>query len=330
MISATDFVHLPYTPDLTRAGIAYTCRRLTHPIDSSPITDFNSLRQLVAQTGVELALKRYLIERKVPFDVLETSPFSDPERVDICLGGRLCLLNNAIITRKDQVRLFNKNPAHLLSSPVLIPPGLFSADLYSPNDLFIVSFVPARPSPHRSDLTKMRISGQDAYLIHALPAIWSNPTALPALGRLAVKSNLSEPIMIELGGLGENREFQIESIELLPGNRSESQHSFSSLGYIHASHLPEGQIGIYNPTHDRSHLLQSTGWGNIWVDGLEIILAGYLESGKILRLLKPTRYSVPEFKYSATRRTLNVSSLRSMDSLFNSVRTWSQKKSNQN
>jgi len=259
---------------------------------------------------------------------MESNPFTDPDKVEICLAGRWCLINNTLLTRKDQVRLLSKDPSCLLTSSIMTSPGLFSTELYSPNDLYIISFSSLLPPPPRSELEPSTNQEGAAYLIQDLPPIWSNPVSSPALGHLALKSNLHESIVLELGGLGENREFQTESIDLLPGSRIETQLGFISIGYVHASHLPEGQIGIYSPKLGKSHLLKPTGWGNIWIDGLEIILVGYLELGEIQRRLRTSTrgwYSEPKTGANPHRNFLPVSTLRPLGILFNSVRAWSQK-----
>src|SRR5512146_2431748 len=80
LITATDFVCVPYSPDLTQAGISYACRSLPHTYDRMGGSPFDRLRRIVTGIAVELAFRRYLSGRDVPFDVKGATPFTAPDR----------------------------------------------------------------------------------------------------------------------------------------------------------------------------------------------------------------------------------------------------------
>jgi len=88
MLTASDLIHLPYTPDLTEAGIAYVCRSLALARAGLGKPTFNRLRRMVGGTAVELAFRRYLHEQSIPFKVSGNQPFTDPDRYDISLACR--------------------------------------------------------------------------------------------------------------------------------------------------------------------------------------------------------------------------------------------------
>ncbi|MFO3796597.1 MAG: hypothetical protein ACK8QZ_04840, partial [Anaerolineales bacterium] len=67
MLSPQDFISLPYTPDLTEAGITYACRSLAYTYNRMGIRLFERLRRIVAGIAVELALRRWLHAQGVPF-----------------------------------------------------------------------------------------------------------------------------------------------------------------------------------------------------------------------------------------------------------------------
>ncbi|MDO9303512.1 MAG: hypothetical protein Q7T89_19135, partial [Anaerolineales bacterium] len=63
MLSPSDLLRLPYTPDLTEGGIAYAALALSYKNLS-----YDQLRRMVAGTIVELAFRRYLSQQDIPFD----------------------------------------------------------------------------------------------------------------------------------------------------------------------------------------------------------------------------------------------------------------------
>ena len=69
MVSSSDFIHLPYTRDLTEGGIAYAFRSLPYTYNRMGGSPYNGLRRIVAGVAVELAFRRYLSEQNIPFDV---------------------------------------------------------------------------------------------------------------------------------------------------------------------------------------------------------------------------------------------------------------------
>ena len=69
MITAKDFIHLHFTPDLTEGGIAYACRSLNHTYNRMGGSPYARLRRIVGGVAVELAFRHYLTSQDVPFDV---------------------------------------------------------------------------------------------------------------------------------------------------------------------------------------------------------------------------------------------------------------------
>ena len=87
MLTASDLIRLPYTPDLTEGGIEYALRSLSYTYDRMGGSPYERLRRIVAGVAVELAFRRYLSQQNIPFDVKGATPFTDPDRYDVALGG---------------------------------------------------------------------------------------------------------------------------------------------------------------------------------------------------------------------------------------------------
>ena len=66
MLTIHDLIRIPYTPDMTLAGIAYACRSLAYTYDRMGGDPGNRLRRIAAGKAVELVFKRYLQQQAVP------------------------------------------------------------------------------------------------------------------------------------------------------------------------------------------------------------------------------------------------------------------------
>src|SRR5512145_1397877 len=116
MVSASDFIHLPYSRDLTEGGIAYAVRSLPYTYNRMGGSAYERLRRIVAGVAVELAFRRYLSEHEIPFDVMGATPFTDPDHYDVSFAGRRCDIKSFLISHREQIRAMKRNPQILLNA----------------------------------------------------------------------------------------------------------------------------------------------------------------------------------------------------------------------
>ena len=110
MITVSDLLRIPYTPDLTEGGIAYANRSLPHTYDRMGGSPFDRLRRIVAGVAVELAFRRYLTQQNIPFDIKGATPFTDPDRYDVSLGGHRCDIKSFLISHRTQITSLRADP----------------------------------------------------------------------------------------------------------------------------------------------------------------------------------------------------------------------------
>ena len=87
MQKSSYLIRLPYTPDLTEGGIAYALRTLSNSFERNGRKPYDRLRRVVAEAAVELAFRRYLSQQEIPYEVVGASPFTDPDKYNVSLGG---------------------------------------------------------------------------------------------------------------------------------------------------------------------------------------------------------------------------------------------------
>ncbi len=327
MISPSDLIHLRYTRDLTEGGIAYAVRSLPYTYNRMGGSPYERLRRIVAGVAVELAFRRYLAEQNIPFDVQGATPFTDPDRYDVSLGGRRCDIKSFLITYRDQIAEMKRNPQVVLDAPALVPSDQNAAEGHSDKDIYLFTFLSGLIAASQADLEKVIYAGQPYHLIHAMPEAWTRPVQWNPLGKLVLKSDSAETQVVEIGGQDEGREMRTSVLELPPRTRVQLEAEFHALAYVHIKSAPNARIGIHSPALQETHIIGEMDWGNIWVYGLNILLAGYLTREKFNRSARAIPPGARVFQYDRTRTknlAVDVSALKPLAELFERVKAWSK------
>jgi hypothetical protein len=325
MLSTSDLIHLPYTPDLTEGGIACACRSLAfagHRMGDAPV---EQLRHTVADTAIELAFRRYLSTQAVPFQVFRTTPFTHPDRYDISLGRHRCVLNSCLITRRNQITQLRRDPASLLQWSALVPVDQFAAEGHKPDDLYLFAFLLGVVAAAQEDIEKAVASHQPLFLIHLLPHDWVTPVNWIPFENLAMKSECGTPVTVDIGGQDAERSFITTTLELLPRQRRLVENGFHSLAYVHARRRPEARIGIHSPRHGEPYLIPAHAWRNLWIYGMDIILTGWLTHEEYRRKAKVLNPGARTFQMDQMRLknlSVPIGELNPLGRLLEKVRQW--------
>jgi hypothetical protein len=325
MITSKDFIHLPFTPDLTEGGIAYACRSINYTYNRMGGSPYARLRRIIGGVAVELAFRHYLTSQDVPFDVKGMTPFTEPDRYDVSLGGHRCDIKSFLITRRQQISSLRRNPSVLLRAPALIPSDQFAAQTHTAQDLYLFGFLSTLIAASQEDVKKAFEVGQPVYLLHAFPKEWSQPNQWTPLGKLALKSEDEQTLEVEVGGQNSQREFITEQVTLPSRKRIELSGSFYSLAYVHAKTIPSARIGVHSPVRKETYLIQPAEWGNIWLYGMDIWLTGYITHEEFRRKAKHVPEGSRVFQYSVTRTKnlgVPVAELHPLGELLERVKDW--------
>ncbi|MFZ6031572.1 MAG: hypothetical protein ACOYYS_28005 [Chloroflexota bacterium] len=332
-LSPASILRFPYTPDLTHAGIAYAMRSLAYTYDRMGGSPFLRLRRIVAGKAVELAFRRYLDAQQVPYDNLGSTPFTDPDRYDIALGGHRCDLKSFLVSRRDAIRQVRRQPDVLRRAAALVPVDQLVSEHLRAEDLYIFAFASALVAAHSKDTQQAQAKGSPVYLMHPFPARWARPLHWKSLGRLTLKLESAPSLAIEIGGQTALRDFHIESLHLEPGQCTSLKADFFSISYLHVEMLPTNRIGIHSTRLDETYLVEPSGWGNIWVYGMDIFLGGYMPRHEFRQRAAVLPAGSRVWQYARTRTAnyaLPVDSLHPLGELLDRVKAWESKKSIKN
>ena len=328
MISPSDFLHLPYTPDLTEGGIAYAIRSLPYTYDRMGGSLYDRLRRIVAGVAVELAFRRHLSQQDIPYDVQGATPFTDPDRYDVSLGGHRCDIKSFITSRRDQISALRTQPELLLNAPALVPSDQHAGDGHRPDDLYLFAFLAGLMAASQEDLSKALEAGQPCYLVHALDRAWAKPANWQPLAPLTLKSESEQTLTVEIGGQAAGREFLTRRLELPPRTRVKVEEDFYAVASIHIDQLPGARIGIHSPYMGEAYIIDPFGWGNIWLYGMNIILTGYVPYEEFGRKSSQIQPGSRVFQYSKTKTknlAVPVADLKPLGRLFEQVKEWEEK-----
>lgn len=319
MLRSTDLIHLPFPSDLTPAGIAVASRRLAYSSLTNEPIHINKLRLDVAHACVELAFRRYLLDRGIQFQSEETNPFTEPGRVTIVLGGRRTVIETSLIAEREAIKRLLVDPDLLLASSIQIPARLQSADLRSGNDLTIFAFAAAGVHGKREELLLAAQSAEPFLCSHIMPQAWRHPGVRNSPGELSLMYSGESPVVMDVYGIDLQREPCVERIALDPQTRVKSRVAYLSVSCLHTSTIPTARVEISSSAHRGAYTIMPLQWSNVWVYGQEIILAGYLPGEEIwaisredsqggirtaATLLLPATnlYSLPQFLEQVTAR----------------------------
>ncbi len=324
-MTVSDFICIPYTADLTQAGIQYACRSLPHIYQRAGGSPFDRLRRSVAGVSVELALRRYLTQQNVPFSIRGATPFTDPDRYDVSLGGHRLDIKSFLISYREQISSIHANPGEMLKAPGLVPVDQYAGDGRDPRDLYVFAFLTGLVASSTADVQKASAAGLPLYVMHAMPSSWVRPLTWTPLSPLVLKSESDKPLTVEIGGQDAGRGLVTRTIELAPHKRTEVDGDFYSLAYLHAAVIPEKRVGIRAAVSRETYVVAPHEWGNVWIYGMRIYLTGWITREEFRQRASLLPEGSRVFQYDRTRTknlAVPIGDLRPLPELLARARQW--------
>jgi len=287
MLSSDDFVTLPHSQDLTVAGITHLCRVLHQLGPRRKGWSSHRLRQFVAQLAAELAFRRWLAGKSIDHHPLEPPPPGEQSRPILTLSRRRCAVIAQLVARRETIRRVRRAPEDLLDMPAQVNGDALYESPLRGAEVFVFAHVLALVTTRRDSLRRAIEAGQPFYLIYLPPKRWNSPAAWRSLGRLALKSDASQAVKLEIGGQDEGRRFISERVSLSPRRIVQAEGDYHTLTYLHPQSLPDGPLGVHSPVLAETLLVHPRQWTNLWLYGLEIVFSGYVTAEELRRRARP-------------------------------------------
>jgi hypothetical protein len=286
MLKSSDLIRLAYSPDLTQAGIAIASRKLASGSIAGNSIDTRQLQREIAQTSGALAFHRYLIEQKIPFQLQQFSPFSQPEHATAVLGGRKCAIETSLITDVQTAGQTSHSAKRLLETSIRVPAGMHTSGPHGASDLAVFTFAIASVTDDRNSLLRKAEAGEPYLCSHVMPEAWRQPGKRKARGPLSFRYAGDTGISLEIFGLGVQHELCVEQVVVEPQSWVQSQQRYSALSCLHAGPLPTARLEIRRAAQRSAYTILPLQWRNLWLYGREIILIGYLTFEEIWELAR--------------------------------------------
>jgi hypothetical protein len=317
-------LRLPYDATLTVAGIEYAKKSLHYTYNRMRLSPGARLRKIVAGVAVELAFRRWLDAERVPYDLLGATPFTEPDRYDLRLGGRRCDIKSFVVEDRAAIAALRQDPAWLYEAEALVPEDQFAGEALGEHDFYLFGFLAGVEARRRDQLEKAIRGGQPVYLLATLQGQhWRGGPAWRSLGPMVLKADVTSPLRVELGGQGAGHHGLVERLELQPRERAVTGAVFYSLLYVHVPRLPEGALGVRSPVLKETALIEPGDWQNIWVYGIEIFMAGWLTKAEFRERSRrlPAGSAVRQYARTQTdNRAVPVRQLRPVAELAELIR----------
>ena len=190
---------------------------------------------------------------------------------------------------------------------------------------FLVGEVTATQADNKS----ASAAGESIHLIHPLPEAWRRPANWRPLEQLVLKSECSEALPVEIGGLDGQRDYVTAAFERPQCQRLPVVQEFFSLACVHAGRLPEKRLGLHSPLCGEAYIIQPYEWSNIWIRGEQIRLVGWLTHEEFRSKAVVLNAGMPTFQFAHTHAKnllVPLRELKPLGGLLDRVKSWEAEK----
>jgi hypothetical protein len=158
-----------------------------------------------------------------------------------------------------------------------------------------------------------------------MPNEWCKPQSWCPLGPLTLKSDSDAMLTVEIAGQDEGRGYLTRTVELPPRRRVVVDVPFFAVASLHVKKSLDARIGIHSPAYKEVHVISPLEWGNIWVYGMDIYLAGFISRDEFRRRAALIQQGARVFQYEHTKTknlAVPVADLKPLADLFEKVLAW--------
>lgn len=302
MNAADDPLRLGFEPNLTLAGVTFACRSLAQ---GNALPGVQHLRQLVAHTAAELALRRWLDKIGIRYQLQSLLPITQPQRRSIILGGRRLILHTQLISDSYTRRKLRRNPVTIPTTEIpwaVIPPSLSATE---EGDVHLFALVIAAETRTLPALK----AAQDRELPLALVALpqsetWIHPEDWQPLGPLAIENHCPHPMQVIILGHGASREAMQHSVHLASHATLSLDLPLHTLLCLRTGSLPAASLRVQSLRQTVLWDVEPNLWHNLWLYGQTFIFLGWITQKQFRtrcssQTLKPTSMSVQPVRIRA-------------------------------
>lgn len=292
-LATADLVSLAYSGQYSLAGVQQACESLLHGQAPADDVEPAQLRSAVAAVAFEMALRRWLDDAQVSYQLPAHALATAGAQRQLALGGRKCELRPSILTHAGGMQSVQADAGWLLGTSAMVAPAELAAQRLAEEDIFIFGCVTGSVLPSLRETQRAAAQAQPLSLVHMPPRPWLGLGSWRSLGQLVLKSAAKQPLQVELGGLDRAHQALRSTLLLQPMQRTLVPEDFYCLRYVYVAALPDGVLGVHSPALRQTPVITPRQWHNIWFYGLQVYLCGWLNKrdfrSRSVRLAAGTR-----------------------------------------
>ncbi len=187
-----------------------------------------------------------------------------------------------------------------LTAEALVPLDRDRSETARARDVYAFSFVGAGVAGREPAATANGLlHGQ--FWMHVMPGSWHGGQLQAPLGPLTLKAEASTGTSIVLGGKDRSGSPVEIGARLDSGGRLALPESLLTLSYVCALGRPSGRLGIGAPARRLTHVVESTDWQDVWLEGWGIVLLGWLTRQEFRAWAKLIPQGQRVFQFDRTR-----------------------------
>lgn len=292
-LATADLVSLAYSGQYSLAGVQHACESLLHGKALADDVEPAQLRSAVAAVAFEMALRRWLDDAQVSYQLPAHALATTGAQRQLALGGRKCELRPSILTHAGGMQSVQADAGWLLGTSAMVAPAELAAQRLAEEDIFIFGCVTGSVAHSLRETQRAAAQAQPLSLVHMPPRPWQGLGSWRSLGQLVLKSAAKQPLQVELGGLDRAHQVLRSTLLLQPMQRTLVPEDFYCLRYLCVAALPDGALGVHSPALRQTPVITPRQWHNIWFYGLQVYLCGWLNKrdfrSRSVRLAAGTR-----------------------------------------
>jgi hypothetical protein len=284
-VGLSDLVTLACDPTILSAGITFACRAHLQDFQTRSKVPISSIRRRCANAISNIAFRRWLASKDIPYDIVPTSPLTEPNEHHITIGGRKVDIVTNLITNRQAIRRLYERPQSLLQFEISIPAELQSQELGSPNDLLAFSLLFAHISTSPPQ-TRNRMNASEMIFLLAIPPrrIWRQQRPWSALGVLILSSQDPQPISLDLYALLADHSPALERVTIPAGQAIELSRDWHNLLYMHTSRMPNTTLRFHSPARKANWFVTPSQWSNLCFYDTQFMMVGWMTRNEFSRI----------------------------------------------
>jgi len=318
MVTKKDIFIVHVTDDLIIRAVQYAEKSLQYTFNRMGLANhYDRVRNIVSGLVMEGAFKRLLDYHNVKYELLGNTHWTKKDRYDVGIDSHRYDVKGFFIKDMDNIKAIEKDRTWFLDCSALVPADQVAARSLKDDDVYVFPFMTGRVIRDISDIYSLFSEGQQKYLIHTFwDYEWFKNPEWRTLGQLIVESKMHEKIRIRIGGQGDDKEFIVEKIALVPAQKTTTNKEFYTVLFVQTADTPSGALTVESVDINKTEIVERGEWGNIWVYDALVYITGYIRKGEF----KDKSEEIPRFykeckQYAETKtvnRTLYVKELHSI------------------